>query len=699
MTLLPRGVEARGHLDEEVRSRAGKSGSSRVIVRFDDGDGDAIVKKVGGKSVRHIGDLHVFEVDNDKLHELGKHGDVSLDRIARSNLYRVTGTIGSEYVNTTLKDTGKVVGVAVIDSGIAYHDDLFKRGNSLVAWVDFVNGKEKPYDDFGHGTHISGIISGDGYDSNGRHRGVASDARLLALKVLNDKGAGYVSDIIAAINWTVAHRKQYNARVINISASAPVLESYLTDPLCAAVRDAVEAGITVVASAGNLGRNPATGAQLWGGIGAPANCPMALTVGASSTEGDRDRSNDIMASFSSRGPTRFDLLAKPDIAAPATGVVAPIAPNSRLYHDKSFALFDGAVKTPFKPYLALSGTSQAAAVVSGTVALMIAANPMLTPNLVKATLQYTAEFKPQFNALEQGAGFLNAKGAVTLSKYFITTKAGAAYPSDASWSRTVIWGNLRLSGGVIAPNASAYAWDVQWGARKTPRNGHIVWGDNCANAVCAGATRTGASIWNMRRGSLATGSYYDDNIVWGNYGDDNIVWGNYWDDNIVWGNYADDNIVWGNYYDDNIVWGNAGDDNIVWGNAEREDNIVWGNNYGDDNIVWGNYADDNIVWGNAHDDENIVWGNYNDDNIVWGNYSDDNIVWGNAGDDNIVWGNYYDDNIVWGNYNDDNIVWGNAGDDNIVWGNYADENIVWGNYSDDNIVWGNSADENIVWGN
>lgn len=132
-----------------------------------------------------------------------------------------------------------------------------------------------------------------------------------------------MSDIITAIEWTVAHRKQYNARVINISATAPVYESFRTDPLCEAVRAAVEAGITVVASAGNLGKST-NGGKVWGGIGAPGNCPAALTVGASSSEGDRDRSNDIMASFSSRGPTRFDALAKPDIAAPATGVVAAI---------------------------------------------------------------------------------------------------------------------------------------------------------------------------------------------------------------------------------------------------------------------------------------------------------------------------------------------------------------------------------------
>lgn len=233
---------------------------------------------------------------------------------------------------------------------------------------------------------------------------------------------------------------------------------------------------------------------------------------------------------------------------------------------------------------------------------MLEANPSLSPNLVKAILQYTAEFNAGFHALEQGAGFVDAKGAVTLAKYLKSGAPDSAYPSEPSWSKTVIWGNLRVSGGVIAPNANSWGFDVLWGSSVTPRGGHVLWGDNCANTTCTGATRGTNSIWKNGRGATlrsatrAFGAYWEDNIVWGNYSDDNIVWGNYFDDNIVWGNAGDDNIVWGNYNDDNIVWGNAGDDNIVWGNY-NDDNIVWGN-YADDNIVWGNYADDNIVWGN-----------------------------------------------------------------------------------------------------
>jgi hypothetical protein len=252
----------------------------------------------------------------------------------------------------------------------------------------------------------------------------------------------------------------------------------------------------------------------------------------------------------------------------------------------------------------------AAPVVSGTVALMVQANPDLTPNLVKAILQFTSQEYPGYDALTQGTGFLNARGAVQLAEYFHAKQLGSAYPSMHGWSRQIFWGNKRVRGGVLTPGGTAWGSQVVWGSH--PSGTNIVWGENCLDASC-------------------------DGIVWGN----NIVWGEAGDDNIVWGNTDDDNIVWGNGDDDNIVWGNGDDDNIVWGNAD-DDNIVWGNDCGGencDNIVWGNSDDDNIVWGNAEGIDNIVWGNSDDDNIVWGNNDDDNIVWGNNDDDNIVWGN------------------------------------------------------------
>jgi hypothetical protein len=269
----------------------------------------------------------------------------------------------------------------------------------------------------------------------------------------------------------------------------------------------------------------------------------------------------------------------------------------------------------------LSGTSMAAATASGVAALLLQANPGLTPNALKAVLQYSAipvsdDAGTPYDPLVQGTGQIGVTGAVRLARSINSSAPlGSSWVSGPSpvpetlignqrypWSQSIIWGHRRVGGAKLLLEQRP-AWAL-----------NVVWGEGLGSE--------------------------DDNIVWGNHasGDDNIVWGNRYDldDNIVWGN----NIVWGSFNDDNIVWGNLEDDNILWGNRfDLDDNIVWGNN-----VVWGASLlgvlgnDDNIVWGNhARDDDNIVWGNLYDldDNIVWGNHlgnADDNIVWGNKGE-------------------------------------------------------------------
>ena len=187
----------------------------------------------------------------------------------------------------------------------------------------------------------------------------------------------------------------------------------------------------------------------------------------------------------------------------------------------------------------------ASPVVAGTVALMIQANPKLTPNLVKGILQYTAQ-KYHYDVLTQGAGFLNAHGAVELARYFAKARVGDHYPSNWQWSRQIIWGTQRLKGGVLKPNGNA------WGL-------NIVWGTSTRARTSSGA-RSGDDC---------------ENIVWGTADDvENIVWGTIDEgENIVWGTLDDgENIVWGTSGDlENIVWGTTcgGNDceNIVWGTA------------------------------------------------------------------------------------------------------------------------------------
>src|SRR5581483_4107216 len=201
-----------------------------------------------------------------------------------------------------------------IDSGVAtWHDDLTNRtskiypyGNQRVAkFVDFVNGRTQPYDDAGHGTHVAGTILGNGYDSNGEKSGIAPGASLVSLKVLDQNGMGTISNIIAALNWVATNYKTYNIRVVNLSVGAPIHESYWTDPLTLAAKQVTDLGITVVAAAGNLGKDSLGHPQM-GGITAPGNAPWVLTVGASSTMGTLTRNDDTLATFSSKGPTFID---------------------------------------------------------------------------------------------------------------------------------------------------------------------------------------------------------------------------------------------------------------------------------------------------------------------------------------------------------------------------------------------------------
>jgi serine protease AprX len=638
-----RGESAKPHakLDRELNVAAGKLGESDVIVEFyDDADGANRIRNYGGRSGRRLASMkaRAGSVPNWMLNKLADDPQVKRvhhDREVESEIARTTATIGARNVHQQYGFSGAGIGVAVIDSGITpWHDDLTianRQGQRVTAFVDFINNRTQKYDDWGHGTHVAGIIAGNGYDSNGMRTAVAPNANVVALKALNSEGKGKISDIIAALEWAVTNRQQYNIRIINMSLGAGVFESYNTDPLTRAAKHAVEAGIVVVASAGNVGK-AADGSPQYGAISAPGNAPWVLTVGASSTMGTNDRRDDTVANYSSRGPTMVDFAAKPDLVAPGTGTVSLSDANSLFYVTKAAYLVSGNGSLDlgsFKPYVTLSGTSMAAPVVAGTVALMLEANPSLTPNLVKAILQFTAQVYGGYDYLTQGAGFLNTLEAVRLARYFADGDPGDEYPSMRSWSRHIFWGNRRVTGGVLTMGGTAWAQNIVWGDSKTPTGQNIVWGDNCLNAGCDNV------VWG-------------NNIVWGDSGDDNIVWGN----NIVWGDSGDDNIVWGNADLGNIVWGDSSDDNIVWGNAEGFDNIVWGNDCGGAdcaNVVWGKSAD-NIVWGNAEGFDNIVWGN-SADNIVWGNSGDDNIVWGNSAGD----GDYGDDTAEYESF--DATVW------------------------------------------
>ena len=278
-------------------------------------------------------------------------------------------------------ERGKGVGVAVIDTGVAPHYDLIKPKNRITAFKDLLANKEIPYDDDGHGTHVAGIIAGNGYTSC-KYIGTAPCADIIAIKALDDSGNGTESDILAALQWIVNNGRLYNIRVINLSLGIKVESPFDDDPLVKGANSAVRYGYSVVTAAGNNGPGRFT-------INSPGISPLVITVGAADlTQYDED--GDIrVASFSSRGPT-FAGDAKPDLIAPGVEICSLNGKNP-------------------KGYAVQSGTSMAAPVVSGGAAGLYAMKPHLTPAQVKRILIQDALPLRKEDRYAQGCGLLNYK--------------------------------------------------------------------------------------------------------------------------------------------------------------------------------------------------------------------------------------------------------------------------------------------------
>jgi serine protease AprX len=608
-------------LDPLLQARmSSATGRSRVIVRGVNAASlptlTLLIQQLGGVPGRQLAILEAIAADvpNSALSSLGANSFVrriALDRVVRDSMDRMSETVGATSVRQELGYDGTGIGVAVIDSGVTtWHDDLSETGvpgsQRVDQFVDFVNGQQTPYDDYGHGTHVAGIIAGNGFDSGGARAGIAPGARLLILKVLDASGRGRISDVIAAIDYVVSHQATFNTRIINLSVGAGVFESYNSDLLTLAAKKAVDRGIVVVAAAGNAGRN-SQGRDVYGGTTAPGNAPWVLTVGASSTQGTSDRGDDVTAGFSSRGPTGIDRAAKPDLVAPGVGIESLSAPQSTLYTARSQYLMNGTVTTSFMPYFVLSGTSQAAPVVAGTVALMLQANPALTPNAVKAILQYTAQNYEGYDALTEGAGFLNARSAVDLARYF-QAPLTVPFPSNVNWSRQLLWGNHRIQGGVLTPTANAWGSTVGWGAATTAAGEPVSWGVRC-DADCS---HPSFERWGTTCVTLDCTV-----VIWGDIMADNVVWG--WtcgglDCNVAGITFfwrpamTGPTPVWPTSSDeDTVVWGTADEgDTVVWGTTDEGDTVVWGTSDEGDTVVWGTSTDQDVEWDQSCEESQLL---------------------------------------------------------------------------------------------
>ncbi len=372
---------------------------------------------------------------------------------------------------------GEGITVAIVDSGLyTASEDFFTESSvsRIIHYSNYTNESENA-DNHGHGTHVAGIAGGNGTSARAYEKnltGIAPKCNLAGFKVLKGNGRGYSSWVLSALDDILVNHEVYNIKVVNMSLSGRPCESYKTDPLCLAVKDLVQSGIVVVCSAGNRGRG-LFGGKVYGSIGNPGISPYAVTVGACNPHGTEYLSDDTIARFSSRGPTRgydfnehvFDNCIKPDITAPGCHIVSVSSLINSLLNKYPFLLHKLDAGGMLKRYLKLSGTSMSAPIVAGAAALLYEANPALTPQMIKAIMMYTAYLIPDTSAYEQGAGILNLEGAVRLAE---AIKPDVQDPSEyEGYYDTVDFGINLFQSAVPSPTSSIGGESFSWAAGKT----------------------------------------------------------------------------------------------------------------------------------------------------------------------------------------------------------------------------------------
>jgi serine protease AprX len=413
---------------------------------------------------------------------------------------------------------GTGIGVAVIDSGIADHGDLHKGAASRVVYSQsFVTGDTTTSDKYGHGTHVAGLIAGNGTSSgtaNGyaaTYAGMAPGANLINLRVLDQNGAGTDSGVIAAIQEAITLKSTYNIRVISMSLGRPVFESYTLDPVDQAVEAAWKAGIVVVVAAGNNGRYAPTDG--FATIGVPGNDPAVITVGATMTELTPTRVDDQIASYSSKGPTTLDHIVKPDLVAPGNCLVSLRVAGSTL--DTTYPQFEVAPTSGTSKYYELSGTSMATPVVSGAVALMLQKTPTLTPDQVKARLMKTA-----WKAFGQYTSSHDSQGNLYNNEYDLFTYGAGYLDIDSALGSTDLATGLALSPTAVFNSSNGTVSIVNTTPDSVFSGSSIVWGAN--------STLFGTSIvWGSKAISSTSIVWGATSIVWGatSVAGESIVWG------------------------------------------------------------------------------------------------------------------------------------------------------------------------------
>jgi serine protease AprX len=559
-------------LSRDLVGKTGNGGNLDVIVQFGHRPStvdDNLVASHGGVMKRHLGKFQgaVYTVSAARLVELSN--DPGVAYVSPDRKLRGTGTPSTTAVIDYHKETinapaawalgldGTGVGVAIIDSGMAANSDL--NASNVVYSQDFT-GSNSTVDQYGHGTHVAGIIAGTGAASSlskdfYTFKGIADNVSIVNLRVLDQNGAGTDSEVIAAIQEAIELKSTYNIKIINLSLGRPVYESYTLDPLCQAVEQAWQAGITVVTAAGNYGRDNIASTNGYGTIIAPGNDPYVITVGAMNTEGTPDRTDDVPASYSSKGPSIFDQVVKPDIVAPGNSIVSLYTPGDTLDAESDGSEIPASLYVTngtgaaSSTYYILSGTSMATPMVTGAAALVLEQNPNMTPDQVKATLMVSAfkglrqsstavdattgqTYTEQADLFTVGAGYLDVQAALANTALVPAFLGSAASPTATVGSDgdvvLIQTGNSVLGMGVGGGADCIVNCVIVWGSGAStsdgPGNPVIVWG---SSAVSGDGPGNPVIVWG-------SGSLTSDVIVWGSDsassdgsgpGNPVIVWG------------------------------------------------------------------------------------------------------------------------------------------------------------------------------
>jgi serine protease AprX len=496
-----------GKVSAKVRKQAKENGATKVdvLVRFRREPGLyewSLIRSLGGQVRRqHRSRWLSVRVPAHNVQSLADSGIVDFvasDPAVSASVDVARATAGQPLSLPESELKGAGVTVAVIDSGVAAHPEI----QTLVAAVDFTGGVEallpleSTSDPNGHGTHVAGIIVGNGSRSyEGRLAGVAPEASLVSIRVLDAVGHGSASSMLAGLDWILANRDQYGIRVVNLSLGHPVYEPAAFDPLVEAVERLWDAGVVVVCSAGNSGRDG------HGTISSPCNARKVISVGALNDRHTLDLTDDTVATYSSRGPTRLDRVAKPDLLAPGNRVVSARSAGSHLdmmYPERRVA------GDPSQPdlfeHLEMSGTSMAAPMVAGTAVLMLQQDPALSPGTVKARLMVSARKAAVGDPFATGAGLLDILGALQATGEVADAPSPRVFPDSSNTltveNTAVLWANADFPLSALWPSGVLWSEDTHTEDEMLTSLGAL-WPETAANAALwpEAALWAEASLW------------------------------------------------------------------------------------------------------------------------------------------------------------------------------------------------------------